>query len=53
MKLVTYISLTHTPTTNIINIPIAMVRELGFENDKKIQIKLDDDKIIITKIKEE
>ena len=52
MKLVTYISLTHTPSTNIINIPVKMVKELGLENDKQVQIELNDDKIIITKVKE-
>lgn len=52
MKLITYISLTHTPSTNIINIPIKMVKELGLENDKQVQIELNDDKIIITKVKE-
>jgi antitoxin component of MazEF toxin-antitoxin module len=52
MKLVTYISLTHTPSTNIINIPIKMVKELGLENDKQVQVELNDDKIIITKVKE-
>ena len=52
MKLVTYISLTHTPTTNIINIPIKMVKELGLENDKQVQIELNDDEIVITKVEE-
>lgn len=52
MKLIAYISLTHTPSTNIINIPIKMVKELGLENDKQVQIELNDDKIIITKVKE-
>lgn len=52
MKLVKYISLTHTPTTNIINIPAKIVKELGLEKDKMVQIELDENKIIIRKIKE-
>lgn len=52
MKLVKYISLTHTPTTNIINIPAKMVKELGLEKENMVQIELDENKIIIRKIKE-
>jgi antitoxin component of MazEF toxin-antitoxin module len=29
-----------------------MVKELGLENDKQVQVELNDDKIIITKVKE-
>ena len=52
MKLIKYISLTHTPTTNIINIPAKMVKELGLEKENMVQIELDENKIIIRKIKE-
>jgi hypothetical protein len=52
MKLIKYISLTHTPSTHIVCLPVKMVRELDLLKDNTVQIKLDDDKIIITKVKE-
>ena len=52
MKLIKYIALTHTPSTHIICIPVKMVRELGLEKDTTVQVELDDDKIIIKKVKE-
>lgn len=52
MKLIKYIALTHTPSTHIICIPAKMVRELGLLKDTTVQIELDDDKIIIKKVKE-
>jgi antitoxin component of MazEF toxin-antitoxin module len=52
MKLIKYISLTHTPSTHIVCLPVKMVRELDLLKDNTVQIKLDDDKIIIEKVKE-
>jgi antitoxin component of MazEF toxin-antitoxin module len=52
MKLVKYIALTHTPSTHIVCLPVKMVRELDLLKDNTVQIKLDDDKIIIEKVKE-
>lgn len=47
-----YIALTHTPSTHIICIPVKMVRALELEEDNTVQIELDNDKIIIKKVKE-
>lgn len=52
MKIIKTIALTHTPTTNIVVIPVQMIRELGMENDNQVLIELDDDKIIIKKLEQ-
>lgn len=52
MKLIKYIALTHTRSTHIICIPVKMVKELELKKDRIVQIELDDDKIIIKKVKE-
>lgn len=53
-KIVKYISLTHTPSTHIINIPIKVVRDMNISEDELIHIEYDFDTKIMTlqKIKE-
>ena len=53
-KLVKYIALTHTPSTHIICIPAKVVKDMGIESDKDVQIEYDDVNKVMTlkKIKE-
>ena len=53
-KLVKYIALTHTPSTHIICIPAKVVKNMGIESDKDVQIEYDDTTKTMTlkKIKE-
>lgn len=55
MKLVKWIALTHTPSTNLINIPSKIVRDMGIEADENVAIEYDDNTKILTvkKIKEQ
>ena len=45
MKIIKTIALTHTPTTNVIVIPVQMLRALDMEKDNQVLIELDGDKI--------
>lgn len=54
IKAIKTIALTHTPTTNIVVIPVDMVREVGLENENRVLIQLDENnRIIITKLEKE
>jgi len=52
MKVIKTISLTHTPTTHIICIPVEIVRELGLEKENRVLVELDGKKIIVTKLEQ-
>ena len=52
MKIIKTIALTHTPTTNVIDLPVQMLRALDMEKDNQVLIELDDDKIIIKKLEQ-
>lgn len=54
-KLIKYIALTHTPSTHIICIPAKVVKDMGIETDKDIQVEYDTETKIMTlkKIKEQ
>lgn len=52
MKIIKTIALTHTPTTNVIVLPVQMLRALDMEKDNQVLIELDDDKIIIKRLEQ-
>ena len=52
MRIIKTISLTHTPTTNVIVLPVKMLRALDMEKDNQVLIELDDDKIIIKRLEQ-
>lgn len=55
MKLIRWIAITHTPSTNLINIPSKVVRDMEIKDDAEVQIEYDStEKVLkITKIKEQ
>ncbi|MBQ2176222.1 MAG: AbrB/MazE/SpoVT family DNA-binding domain-containing protein [Alphaproteobacteria bacterium] len=46
------IALTHMKTNHIISIPIEILRELDMEEDRQVLIKVEDNKIVITKLEQ-
>lgn len=55
MKLLKWIAITHTPSTNLINIPSRVVKDMDIKYDNDVQVEYDSkEKVLkITKIKEQ
>ena len=48
MKMVKFIALVHTKTTHLICIPAKIIRDMGLENEKNVQIEYDSNTKVLT-----